>query len=256
MPWNPDIYNQFKDIRYQPFFDLMEMIQPENLHTAVDLGCGTGEQTSILAKRFDQCDFTGIDASQEMLKGSLVFANNNLNFKEATIEAFADDGTKWDLIFSNAALQWSDDHKNLFPKIISKLNAGGQWAVQLPHQKENLLNKILLQIVMEEPFAGFLKGYTHESPVRSLDEYAQIMFESGLRDLNISMRVYPIIAQSEEELYNFISGSALIPYMERLNHEQQGFLKNVFLQRIREAFISFPAIYAFKRLLLYGKMQD
>jgi len=50
MPWDPKIYNQFKNVRYQPFFDLMDLISEKNLHICADLGCGTGEQTSLLSK--------------------------------------------------------------------------------------------------------------------------------------------------------------------------------------------------------------
>ncbi|WP_317619149.1 hypothetical protein [Chryseobacterium foetidum] len=57
MPWNPDTYNQFKNIRYQPFFDLAENISSENLKTAIDIGCGTGEQTKILSDKFPDAQF-------------------------------------------------------------------------------------------------------------------------------------------------------------------------------------------------------
>src|SRR4051794_24233294 len=117
MPWNPEIYNQFKNVRYQPFFDLMHLISNDHLQNAVDVGCGTGEQTSLLSKKFETTLFTGIDASEEMLAESKKFASDTLNFKSMTIEAFAASGSKWDLVFSNAALQWSDDHEQLFPKL-------------------------------------------------------------------------------------------------------------------------------------------
>ena len=87
MPWNPDVYNQFKNIRYQPFFDLSEFISDENLKTAIDIGCGTGEQTKILAEKFQKTQFLGIDASSEMLKKSEEFKSGNLSFKQQTIES-------------------------------------------------------------------------------------------------------------------------------------------------------------------------
>ena len=46
MPWDPEKYNQFKSIRYQPFFDLMDLISEDGLENCVDIGCGTGEQTT------------------------------------------------------------------------------------------------------------------------------------------------------------------------------------------------------------------
>lgn len=255
MPWNPEKYNQFKAIRYQPFFDLVEMISEDHFRNAVDIGCGTGEQTSILSERFDQASFLGIDSSKEMLAQSSKFENERLQFRIATIEAFADDPSKLDLIFSNAALQWSDDHVVLFPKIIAKLNAGGQLAVQMPSQKENMLNTLLLELVNEKPYKEYLDGYQRLSPLLTIDEYAQLMFDSGLKNMQIVQKVYPIIADNADTLFDFISGSALVPYLEKLNETAQALFIEEYKRRIGEAFKKFPAIYAFKRLLLYGRKE-
>lgn len=256
MPWNPEIYNQFKNVRYQPFFDLMALISENGMKKAIDIGCGTGEQTSILADKFEQASFTGIDASGEMLQGSGEWNQKNLLFRISTVEDFiaSDTEEKWDLIFSNAALQWSDDHVHLFPKLISLLNEGGQFAVQMPVQNENKLNKILLELAKEEPYASYLDHWKRETPMLSIDDYAQIMFEGGLQDIQIVQKVYPIIADSEKTLFDFISGSALIPYLERLSKEQQELFVKEYKSRIKDEFENFPAIYAFKRLLLYGRI--
>lgn len=253
MPWNPEIYNKFKNIRYQPFYDLANFIQPENEMKAIDFGCGTGEQTAILAQKFPEADFVGVDSSAEMLEQSKNLKTENLHFRKATTEETIKSGEKWDLIFSNAALQWSDHHEKLFADLISLLNPKGQFAVQMPVQPENKLNKILLDMVNEEPFKSYLKGYKRESPVLSSDDYAQILFDGGLEDLQIQQRVYPIIANDHETLYNFISGSALIPYIERLEGEEQKHFIATYKERIALHFPKLPAIYSFKRLLLYGK---
>lgn len=252
MPWNPEVYNQFKSVRYKPFFDLMDLINKKKLRHCVDVGCGTGEQTKILSERFSKATFLGIDSSEEMLKESEQFKNDRLSFNKVTIEQFADTDSSWDLIFSNAALQWSDNHQVLFPKLINKLSDGGQLAVQMPFQKENVLNKILHQLVTKDPFREMLDGFVRNSPLLEIDDYAHILFKAGLTDLNISLKVYPIIAENESELYNFISGSALIPYMEKLDLKRQELLKEEFTKRIRNAFQPFPAIYSFKRMLIYG----
>lgn len=253
MPWNPEIYNQFKNIRYQPFFDLMNLISSENLKNAIDIGCGTGEQTRILSEKFADAEFLGIDSSEEMLAEGNQFQNDKLNFKQMPVEDLINSKEKWDLIFSNAALQWSDDHEILFPKLISLLSGKGQFAVQMPIQAENILNKILFQLASEEPFRSQFDGWNRVSPVLSIDEYAQIMFDHGLKDLNIWVKVYPIITDDAEKLYHFISGSALIPYVDRLDEVSKENFISEYKKRIGKQFKSFPAIYAFKRLLLYGK---
>lgn len=253
MPWNPEKYNQFKSIRYQPFFDLMGLISEDGLNKGIDIGCGTGEQTSLLAEKFSEASFLGIDASAEMLAESRKYEQARLQFQQTTIEEFAAASSTWDLIFSNAALQWSDHHEVIFPKLLSQLNDKGQFAVQMPVQKENLLNKLLTDLVKTQPFAGYLNNCSRESPVLSIDEYAQIMFESGLKDIQIIQKVYPIIADIPETLFDFISGSALIPYLERLSEKEQILFNAEYKYRIEREFKKFPAIYAFKRLFLYGR---
>jgi trans-aconitate 2-methyltransferase len=97
-----------------------------------------------------------------------------------------------------------------------------------------------------------LKDYKREPPLLSIDQYAQKLFENGLNNLQILQKVYPIIADNAQTLFDFISGSALIPYLERLDASQQKNFIAEFKARIQNEFKSFPAIYAFKRLLLYG----
>lgn len=255
MPWNPEVYNQFKNVRYQPFFDLLAMIDENGLSQCVDIGCGTGEQTSILSEKFDKAIFLGIDPSPEMLAKSKELEHPGLTFRKAVVEEFMEQEQKgkWDLVFSNAALQWSNEHEILFPQLILLLSDKGQLAVQMPVQNENLLNKLLLDLVQEKPFVDFLDGWKRDSPLLTIDRYAQILFENGLQHLQIIQKVYPIIANSAEELFNFISGSSLIPYMERMSDNQQELFTSAFKKRIEIAFKKFPAIYAFKRLLLYGR---
>jgi len=253
MPWNPDVYNQFKDIRFKPFYDLAELIINESNMKAVDIGCGTGEQTAILTEKFPNAMFTGIDSSPEMLEKSKTLENERLHFKISTTEAMLDADENWDLIFSNAALQWSDNHQELFPKLISKLNGNGQLAVQMPYQPGNILNKILFELADEEPFKSQLNSWNRPSAVLTIDEYAQILFDNDIQDLNLSQKVYPIIAEDHETLFNFISGSALIPYLERLDEQQQKTFTTEFKLRITRNFPKLPAIYAFKRILLYGR---
>lgn len=253
MPWNPEVYNQFKDVRYLPFFDLMNLISSDGLKKAIDIGCGTGEQTHILSEKFLDTEFLGIDSSAEMLAKSESFGNKCLRFEQKTVEELYDSNDKWDLIFSNAALQWSDDHEKLFPKLLSLLSENGQFAVQMPLQSENILNQILFQLASEEPYATALQHWNRVSPVLSLDEYSGMMFQYGLKDLQVSIRVYPIIAEDAEKLFQFISGSALIPYLERLQGDTRQQFIDDYKERIGKRFKQFPAIYAFKRILLYGK---
>lgn len=246
-------YNEFKNIRFRPFFDLSELIQSDGLITAIDLGCGTGEQTKILSERFKNAQFIGIDASAEMLAKSKNLESNNLHFEQRTTEEVLKSNEKYDLIFSNAALQWSDNHSELFPNLLDLLSDKGQFAVQMPMQNTNILNVLLLELAQEEPYKTYLNNWKREYPLLTIDEYTSILFEAGLENITVIQKVYPIIAKDVNTLFDFISGSALIPYLERLSGEQQKEFTNKFKEKIVKAFPKFPAIYAFKRLLMYGR---
>ena len=153
MPWNPETYNKFKEERYQPFYDLISHIHHKPGMKIIDLGCGTGELTKILADKFTESTVLGIDTSAEML--SKAPQQKNLSFLQSSIEKEVEKSDKWDLIVANASLQWVENHHRLFPRIFAKLSENGQVAIQMPSQKENKLNQMLHELAHEAPFYSF-----------------------------------------------------------------------------------------------------
>ncbi len=253
MAWNPNVYDRFKSERYAPFYDLLALVDTRLNIDVVDLGCGTGELTSFLAEKLPQSMILGVDTSVEMLEKSKAFAADQLFFEQRSIEEQLDRGTSWDLIFSNAAIQWVNDHEGLLPKMISCLKPQGQLLIQMPAQNDNVLNQLLLELVQEKPFSEALNHWKRESPVLGIDDYARILFEQNAKDMTVYEKIYPIIVSESSELYDFISGSALIPYFERLNEQLQKEFTNEFKRRIAQKFPKSPAFYAFKRILIAAK---
>ncbi|TKC08300.1 methyltransferase domain-containing protein [Pedobacter polaris] len=253
MAWNPKTYNQFKTERYAPFYDILDLIEIKPNLKVIDLGCGTGELTSMLAEKLPNAKVLGVDSSIEMLNEAKAFASETLSFKQNSIEEQIDTNQKWDLIFSNAAIQWVDDHETLFPKIIRLLNPNGQLAIQMPSQTQNALNQILDNLVQEEPYQNSLLGYHRTSPVLKTDAYAQLLFEGGAKTITVFEKIYPIIAKSSNDLYDFISGSALPPYLEKLNGEMRENFIAEYKKRIQTRFPKSPTLYPFKRIIIAGK---
>jgi len=251
MPWNPHIYNQFKEKRREPFFDLISHIMPKPGMEMLDLGCGTGELTKIAADKLEVSGALGIDSSAEMLAKAP--HQPNLSFTQRSVAEQLKSADKWDLIVANASLQWVNAHELLFPALISKLNPMGQLAVQMPCQKENRLNQILDDLVHEMPWQQALRGAIRKSPLLSLDEYTPLLYANGAKETVIYQKVYPIIAESVDSLYDFISGSALIPYMEKLKDDAKPFFIAAFKERIASHFHSLPMVYPFKRIILVAR---
>ncbi|MDX6188680.1 methyltransferase domain-containing protein [Flavobacterium sp. Fl-318] len=250
MTWDPNKYNEFKEDRYKPFGDLTSHIVDKPNLKVIDLGCGTGELTQKLSNQLTDPVVLGIDSSAEMLAKAP--HQENIQFRQFSISEQLEQETKWDLIFSNAALQWVDHHEELFTKIISRIKSGGQLVIQMPQQTENVLNKILLDLVQEEPYASYLNHWTRPSPVLTLDQYAKILFDNGGQNLVLYQKVYPLISTQQDSFFDFISGSALTVYQERLKDQEFQELSNEFKKRINLYFPAVPSIYAFKRLLMYA----
>ena len=252
MAWDPEIYNQFREIRQQPFYNLLSHLDVKENINILDLGCGTGDLTLTLLDKFPGSKVTGIDNSREML--STAKERKGVSFLFRTIEDELKLPSKYDLIIANASLQWVDDHKKVFNQIISKLNSNGQIAVQMPMQNENALNKLLVELADQPQWQKHLKNATHHSPLLSPDEYTEILIQSGATHPTIIIKVYPIVTDSIDSLYDFISGSALRPYLDLLPGELIDQFVNEYKASIGRHFKARPFIYSFKRMLIAGRL--
>ena len=131
MTWNPSQYLRYDVERSQPARDLIAALGDADPTEIVDLGCGTGNSTALLEQRWPQASLTGIDGSTEMLNQASQ-SGVSAAWHAADISTWRPD-TPVDLIFSNAALHWLDDHTTLFPQLIGTLAELGALAVQMPY---------------------------------------------------------------------------------------------------------------------------
>ena len=67
MTWEPERYLTFGDQRTRPAYDLLARVPLENAARVADLGCGPGNSTALLAKRWPEAAIVGVDNSPEML---------------------------------------------------------------------------------------------------------------------------------------------------------------------------------------------
>ena len=134
MGWNPQQYLKFGGERLRPAHDLLARVRLEAPQHIVDLGCGTGTVTALLCARWPDAQIIGVDNSEQMLERART-ALPNVVWKLDDLAIWASAGPV-DLIVSNAALHWLDDHATLFPRLLSHLDPGGVLAVQMPAQHD------------------------------------------------------------------------------------------------------------------------
>jgi trans-aconitate 2-methyltransferase len=246
MPWDPDLFLRFKEERFAPFEDLIRMIKPRSGITAVDLGCGTGELTARLKDYLPNSNIIGVDSSPQMLKRARNLETDGLHFEPGKIEDFT--GT-YDLIFSHAAIHWVPDHPALLHRFFTMLKPDGQIAVQLPSNSNHPAMSAIRFVAAEEPFVSALQGWHQPLHVLPTDQYADILYKEGGKEITVFEKVYPHVLPDVDALVQWTSGTAMLPYLEKLSES----LKQEFLSRYKEVlserFTTTPIFFGFKRIL-------
>ena len=249
MPWDPKQYHKFQAERSAPFFDLLALVEIRPNLKVVDLGCGTGELTRHLADVLPHSDMTGLDSSSQMLERAASYAGTNLHLEQGDQAQL---GGEWDLVFSNAALQWSEHHEELIPRLYGRLLPGGQIAVQVPSNHNHISHQIYRETASQEPFRSVLNGFQRYAPVLSIDEYARLFFDCGAEDIIVFEKVYAHVLEDSDAVVEWISGTALVPYFERLGEYKEEFIDTL-RARMRAALPDTPVFYPFRRTLFSAR---
>lgn len=254
--WNPQQYAKFADERTQPFNDLLAMLQPQQRGQIVDLGCGTGDLTQKLHKQMGAKTTLGIDSSDEMLKKTADLTRGGLSFTKADIDTWAPTHT-FDVVFSNAALQWCPNHEELFAKLKGVLRAEGQLAVQMPMSHDMPTHVIAAQMSTEEPWASRLKGWKYEQKQQMLtpEEYSRLLFRLGFKEQQVVMRIYGHTLESREGVIEWVKGSLLTSFKGRLSDDHyQEFLGELRKRLFAQLPDDKPFFFPYKRILIWGRL--
>ncbi len=245
MPWNPDQYHKFQAQRSAPFDDLLKLVDVRPRLKVIDLGCGTGELTRRLADSLPESEVLGLDSSPQMLAKAESVKRPGLTFELGDQSQLA---SEWDLIFSNAALQWSENHPALIRHLYGRLRQGGQLAVQIPSNHDHISHRLILETAREAPFQTILKGFVRIAPVLPIGDYAQSFFELGAENIVVFEKIYPHVLENADAVIEWISGTALVPYFERLGDQKEAFTA-VLREKMNAALPGSPVFYPFKRTL-------
>lgn len=252
MPWNPDKYHQFQSQRSAPFEDLLELVVDRPNLQVVDLGCGTGKLTRRLADSLPDSKVLGIDSSPQMLERTREYVRPGLRFELGNQAEL--DG-KWDLIISNAALHWTDDHEELIPRLFQRLNPGGQIAVQVPSNHDSGAYRTINRMAGLEPYFSKLDGWTRQAPVLPIEVYAELLFREEAENIIAFEKVYPHVLENADAIVDWISGTVLLPYFERLGDLKADFTEAV-RQELKGIFLGEPVFYPFKRTFFSARKAE
>ncbi len=251
--WNPDQYNKFRDERMQPFFDLLAMITPEPEMRVVDLGCGTGELTALLAERLPGARVEGIDASEEMLEQALPRATERVSFRRQDVRDVDDYGA-YDLVFSHAVLQWVPDNEGLVARMLAQMRPGAQVAVQLPKNENHPSHRIAGELAREPRFSALLGGFVRRNEALELERYAELLYAHGFREHVCMEKIYGHELAHSSDVVEWVKGTSLNAYLSRLDGAGTEAFLAAYRERLRAAIGAHaPYFYPFRRLLFWGR---
>lgn len=220
MSWDPVQYLKYSNERLRPALDLLARIDVAAPTTVVDIGCGAGNVTALLAQRWPAARIVGVDNSREMLA-------------KARASTVGDPGREWvesdiasyvprepmDVVYSNAALHWIDDHARLFPRLFDWVAPGGVLAVQMPDQFAAPSHVAIADVVAAVRWREQLELLSRHAPVMPAADYFRLLApKAGAVDAWTTeyLHALPSSADGVHPVVAWIKGTTLTPFLAAL----------------------------------------
>jgi trans-aconitate 2-methyltransferase len=254
--WDPGQYLAFADHRIRPALELLARVPLASPRLAYDLGCGTGDVTRAIAERWPEAAVFGLDNSPDMLARAAA-TPGRVEWVEGDIRTWRPDAPP-DLIYSNAALQWVEGLRALFPRLLGLLAPGGCLAVQMP-LSWGAPSHVLMRRTLDEGGPGgtalgtdALRRSVARKWVDDAADYYDLLAERAAQ-VDIWETEYLQVLAGPDPVLAWVKGAGLRPILDALDDEQRATYLDTYARRLREAY---PAradgrtLYPFRRLFI------
>ena len=250
--WSPERYLKFEDERTRPARDLLAQVRSESARRIVDMGCGPGNSTELLAARYPEAQIVGLDNSPAMLEE----ARRRLpgvRFEAANADVWVPDGDV-DLVFANAVYQWVPRHLEQLPRVLAALPRGATVAVQMPDNLSEPTHRLMSEVASAGPWSGRLAGAARD-PLPPARVYYEALQPMAAR-LDIWRTTYHHVLRSADAIVEFIRSTGLRPFLDPLSASERTEFLARYTARIAAAYQPLAdgkVLLAFPRLFLIAE---
>jgi trans-aconitate 2-methyltransferase len=201
----------------------------------LDLGCGDGANTALLAEALPRGQVVGIDASKGMIKTAQTREKANLSFRLMDIDRieFKDE---FDVIFSNAALHWVRDHERLLRNAYKALRESGRLRFNFAADGNcSHLYKVVRAAIKMPEFQSFFADFSWPWYMPPIAEYQQLVDRSKFKSAKVwgenADRYFPDI----ETMIGWLDQPSLVPFVACVPEtHKSGFRDHVVREMITE----------------------
>jgi len=285
--WDAALYLRFGGERARPFFDLLARVGAELPGYVVDMGCGPGNLTALLAERWPAAAVCGVDSSPEMIEAARALATGSPQPEQGSLRPerrsaprppapsgsgpvttshapglsfMLDDIRHWkpqslpDVIICNAVLQWVPGHRELLVRWADQLADGGWLAFQVPGNFDQPSHAIMREMAASARWRPLLRDVALNRQSADPAGYADLLARAGL-EVDAWETTYVHILRGEDPVLEWYKGTGLRPVLAALDADRAGDFLAEYGTRVREAYppSSFGTIFPFRRVFAVGR---
>jgi trans-aconitate methyltransferase len=217
--WNAEDYAQHSSAQQGWARELIPKLNLQGHESVLDIGCGTGRVTAEIASHLPDGDVLGVDNSAEML----VLAREefpwskypNLSFQELDARELAFEA-EFDIIFSNAALHWLQDHRPVLTGISRGLKLGGRILLQMAGQGNAAsLRTVLDELIHTEEWQQYFADFSFPYGFYGPELYTMWLREAGMHPLRVELIPKEMSYPDRAGLEGWLR-TTWLPYTERV----------------------------------------
>jgi trans-aconitate 2-methyltransferase len=253
MRWDPDRYLAFADERSRPFAELVARVPADDLRTIVDLGCGPGHLTPVLAARWPGARVHGLDASAEMV-GSARGRADCATYDVADLRDWLASDETADLVVSNATLQWVPGHLDLLPALVEHVTRGGWLALGVPANFQEPSHVLREELAAQQPYAAHTAGVASPAahPART---YLEALAGLGCA-VDAWETTYLHVLTGEDPVFTWVSGTGARPTLQALPEDLRARFEAELKARLRAAYPPGPSgvVLPFRRVFVVAQV--